>query len=359
MSNAKSASKTTITPDVNPSAKKPWWQRGIFGPNGFIGKWFYRFFKGLFTQREIMSESSLFLYNRAMSDIRVLGKNAEIIDNEKFGKEEFLIFVKLKYLLRKNMNEYEGIADSIKLLQVAIDAKDSFIALYQTELSFRGSKQQDFYQYTEGLLSHYDNTQAFRDNVQVRLAETLTQIKTEEGRVALQAYAKHLDRLSERDLGLKLLSLFKSFQLADYGILRQISDVIQGLDKADLQSHAVLMSVVMANYNAFEKIARIISLPSHRVNPDTFARVVKYIALDYRYAVSFIKFDELMTVLKRWHRPYQTVIGIREAHPPHQFKQPEVFSEPLPGESTYFKYLKWLTDKKTGMIYVNFDDEES
>lgn len=350
-------SPTKLTDEPSPSPKPPWWKRGLFSPNGMIGQWFHKLLGRFFQTREMVSDSAIFLHGRAMTDIRVLGKNAELIDNEKFGQEEFLVFIKLKYLLSRNIGDYANLYESIRLLQLAIDAKDSFIAIDQTELSFRGSKQQDFYKYTEDLLGNYENIDVFRENIQVKLSEVIAQVKTEEGRVALQAYSKHLNRLCEDDLGLKLLSLFKAFQLADYSVLRQISDLIKALDKQDLQSYSTLISLVMANYNAFESLRKIIKVSDRNHNPDNYARMVQYIALNYRHGLSFIKFDELMSILKRWYRPYQTLIGIREAHPPHLYKQPLAFQEPIAGESTYFKYVNWLTDKKAGITYIDFETD--
>ncbi|MEB3310664.1 MAG: hypothetical protein VKJ02_10560 [Snowella sp.] len=346
------SSRTTLTPEMTHRSPKKWWQRGL------IGKWIAKIL-GLFKKREEISESSLFLHNRAMTDLKVFGKNAQIIDNEKFGNDEFLIFVKIKYLLNKSIGEYADLLPSIRLLQVAIEAKDSFIAIYQTELLYRSSTQQEFYQYTEGLLKSYENIDTFRDNVQVQLAGALSQTKTEEGRIALNGYSKHLDKLSEDALGLKLLSLFKAYQLADYSVLRQISDLIQGLDKYNLQDYKSLVSLVIANYTPFEKLRKIIRVSDRNHNPETYARMVQYIGLNYRHGLSYLKFDELMGVLKRWYRPYQTVIGIRSEHPPHQYKQPPEFSQELIGEEVYLKYVKWLTDKKSGITYVDFDTEEN
>ena len=68
-------SQTTLNPNVTSSnPQKAWWQRGIFGQNGLIGKWLHRWFGHLFKTREEVSESTIFLYNRAMSDIRILGR---------------------------------------------------------------------------------------------------------------------------------------------------------------------------------------------------------------------------------------------------------------------------------------------
>ena len=300
----------------------------------------------------------MFLYKRAISDISVLGKNAELIDNEKFGNPEFLLLIKLRYLLDKNIAEYAGIKESVELIQAAIDAKDSFLAIAQTELRFRGSKQQDFYQFTEDLLKDFKGTEDFRQQIQVEIAETIAKIKTDEGKVAMQEYSSHLDRLSEKPLGLKLLGLFKAYELSDLSILRQISDLILSLNKRDLQSYESLAPLVAANYETFEKIGKIVSLPHGRSNPDTFARITQVLALNYKYRISFMQFAELMSVLKRWYRPYQAAIGIREAHPPNQFKQPLEFQENILGEKTYIKYKGWLTDKKSGMVFLDFDDEE-
>ena len=51
------------------------------------------------------------------------------------------------------------------------------------------------------------------------------------------------------------------------------------------------------------------------------------------------------------------MIGIREQHPPSEYKQPKAFKEPIPGLEIYEKYKKWLTDQKTGMVFIDFGDE--
>ncbi|MFM1842156.1 MAG: hypothetical protein RLZZ490_892 [Cyanobacteriota bacterium] len=349
-------SKST-QPSLTPDTPKAWWQKGIFSANNWFGRWFQKHVAKYFQSREEVPESALFLYKRALSDINVLGKNADLIDNEKFGNPEFLLLIKLRYLLDKNIAEYAGIKESVELIQAAIDAKDSFLAIAQTELRFRGSKQQDFYQFTEDLLKDIKSTEDFRQRTQVQVAETIAQIKTDEGRVAMQEYSAHLDRLSEKPLGLKLLGLFKAYELADLSILRQISDLIHSLNKRDLQNHTTLAPLVAANYETFEKMGQIVNLPQFRSNPDTFARMIQVLALNYKHRISFMQFDELLAVLKRWYRPYQAAIGIRETHPPHKFKQPPEFQGDILGEKTYLKYKGWLTDQKSGMVFLDFDEE--
>ncbi len=343
----------TSISSISPESHKdsPWWNRAVIGQDSLVED-----LLGKFGKQEV-SESAIFLHNREMTDLRVFAKTAEAIDNEKFGNDEFLIFVKMQYLLRRDLNEYQGLYHSLQLLKVAIDAKDCFISIDQTELRYRGRKQQDFYNFVESLLEDHEDKAAFREQVQTRLADLLPQVKTEEGRTALQSYAKYLDQLSENELGLKLLSLFKTYDLADYSILRVISDMIQSLGKRDLLDFKGLVSLVMVNYGLFEKLRDIIGLSERQSTPETYTLMIQFIALSNRHAISYMKFDDLMKVMGKWFKPYQSMIGIRQEHPPSQYKQPKEFKEGIPGLEIYEKYKKWLTDKKTGMVFIDFGDE--
>lgn len=329
----------------------PWWNRPVIGEDSIVDD-----LLGKFRKPEI-SENALFLHNREMMDVRVFAKTAEAIDNEKFCNEEFLQFVRMKCAIAKGIGEYAGLENSIQLLQVAIEAKDSFISVDQTELRYRGSKQQNFYEYIEEQLKDHTDKAAFRQNVQTQLQQTLPQIKTDEGKSALQSYAEHLDSLSKNELGLKLLCLFKTYQLADYSILRIISDMIQGLNKHDLLDFKSLLALVMVNFSVFEKLRLIIGVSERQHKPETYARMIQYIALSYRHGLSYLKFDELVKVMRQWVRPYNAIVGIRNEHSPKEFRIPKEFTEPIPGVEIYFKYKGKLTDQKTGFTYLNFDEE--
>ncbi|MGK7942209.1 MAG: hypothetical protein AB4062_19040 [Crocosphaera sp.] len=329
----------------------PWWNRPVVGEDSLVEDLLDKLSK------KQVSESALFLHNREMTDLQVFAKTAEAIDNEKFGKEEFLVFVKMQYLLRRGINEFAGLYESLQLLKVAIDAKDCFISIDQTELRYRGTKQQHFYKFVERLLEDHEDKAAFREQVQMRLADLIPQVKTEEGRTALQSYAKNLDQLSENELGLKLLSLFKAYELADYSILRVISEMIQSLGKRDLLDFKGLVALVRVNYDVFEKLRDIIGLSERQSTPETYTIMIQFIALSNRHAISYMKFDDLIKVMRKWFKPYYAMIGIREEHPPTEYKQPKEFKEPIPGLEIYEKYKKWLTDQKTGMVFVDFGDE--
>ncbi|HAC63748.1 MAG TPA: hypothetical protein DCF68_09460 [Cyanothece sp. UBA12306] len=326
------------------------WKRPVFGENSLVDDLLQKF------NKPEVDENSLALHNREMLDLRVFAKTAAAIDNEKFSNEEFLIFVKVKCMLRKGINEYDGLFNSVELLKVAIEAKDSFIAIDQTELRYRGSKQQQFYQYVEQLLNDHENNESFQNNVQAQLADIVDQIKSEQGKKAIESYAKHLIKLSEHELGLKLLSLFKAHELADYSILRIISEMIQGLNKQDLRDFKGLMSLVMVNYQIFEQLRKIIELSDRQNTPEVYARMIQYIALSQRHTLSYLKFEDLVKVMRKWIHPYQAIVDIRQTYSAKEYKLPKEFTEPLPGVEIYEKYKKSLTDKKTGFTYINFGE---
>ena len=79
--NSKTTSPT-LNPDVRPI---PWWQKGVFHRKHWFGRIFHSVFSRFLEGREEISESSMFLYKKAVSELNIFGKNAELIDNKKFG----------------------------------------------------------------------------------------------------------------------------------------------------------------------------------------------------------------------------------------------------------------------------------
>lgn len=345
-------------PSNSAKNSQPWWQKGIFSSNNAFGRFFQKILGKFLRTKETIPEDAMFAYKQALMEIGIFGKNIDVLHKEEFlGNQEFCILVKLRYLLDNHIEEYAGIDDSIQLLRAAIEAKDSFVIIDQTESRFRGGQQQKFYRFVEDLLENFQTTESFCQQLYQQLNNTLAQVKTEEGQSALQNYTSHLEKLAKQPLALKLLSLFKTYNLEDYSLLRQISDLVQQLSNRDLRNYESLKPLIITNYNAFESLGKIINLPSNRSNPDTFMRITQVLALDYKYQVPFIQVANLLMVIKRWYHPYQTVIAIREQYPPHKYQQPEEFTNAIPGETTFLKYKNWLTEKTTGVLFIDLGSQ--
>ena len=320
----------------NQVSPKHWWNRPLWGKKSMLQllrSWLHK---------PQVSDGAIFHHNRELRQAQEIAKKAETIYSEKFSSEEFLLFVRIKGYLAAGVDEYEGLDNSAQLLKVAIETKNSFLTIEQIELRCRGSKQQEFYEFVVDLLGENLSKVEFRAQIQNKLAEVLPMMRTEEGRTALQSYLKELYTLSEHELGLELLSLFKQYQLTDFSVLKTISDIVNSLEKKDLHDLKGLVVTVKVNYEVFEKLGQIIGVPRSKSEPSTYGKIIQYIGLTYKYQTSYSKFQELVAPLSEWQKHYQSVIGVRQEYPVGEYKQPKDFAQEIPGMNLYLKYKNYL-----------------
>jgi hypothetical protein len=291
-------------------------------------------------------EGSVFLHNRSFTKISDIALKAVKINDEKFGTEEFLFYVKIKHNIRKGGEEYQQLNNRVELLRAAILAQKSFLRLEQTELRYRSRKQQEFYRFVaDNISDSSDNIdkQAFNNKVKKKQAEILPLITTEEGRAALDSYVKEINVISQYDLGLKLLALFKQYELADFSILKTVSDIVETLQAKDLLTAKNLVSLVIENYEVFEKLSPILSISKAESSPAVYARILQIIGLIERHADAYIKFGQLVELLKKWDKLHQSIAMVRQAYTSDKYTIPQEFKEKIPGLNVYQKYGKYLT----------------
>ncbi|ELS02577.1 hypothetical protein Xen7305DRAFT_00022920 [Xenococcus sp. PCC 7305] len=287
-------------------------------------------------------EKAVTLHNKTFRELKTLANRALRISDEKFGSEEFMVYIKLKKQVDQGLNEYQTIGQSIKYLEVAIAAQSSFLKLESTELRFRSRKQQEFYNFVADTISDDLDKDVFRDKVKKKLGQILPLLNSEEGRNALQSYIKEVNEISKHDLGLKLLALFKKYQLADFTILRTVSDITQQLDAQDLFQLKGLIVLVLENYDVFEKLSPIIGVSEEEHSPETYAKMLQYMGLVNRHSKAYQEFILLLNTLKKWEKPYKSLTLIREQYSASEYRIPPQFSTELPGVALYEKYKKHL-----------------
>jgi hypothetical protein len=299
--------------------------------------------------------SAIELHNLKVREANRLAQAAEAIDKDKFTQREFIEFLKVRYFFTQETEGYENLWNPLQLLEVAIGAKNSYICIDQIEMCHRSIKQQEFYNFVEKLLNPLDRS-TFKQEVHNKLEEVLPHVKTEEGKGALQRYIQELDKLAKHELGLKLLSLFKLYQLADYSTLRIISDLVESLKRENLLEFKGLMVLVVANLSIFEKLRPIISIPQQRSTVENYAKMLHYLGLANRHQKSFSQFQEMLQIMRQWNSPYHTILAIHKQYPCQDYKHPPEFKQVIEGEELYFKYKRSLTDQKTGHTYVDFGE---
>jgi hypothetical protein len=141
--------------------------------------------------------------------------------------------------------------------------------------------------------------------------------------------------------------------------MKTIVEVMNRFKEADVSDLRTVMHATMAYYDDFEILGDIIDLPEEKRSPDTYARLLQYLALEKRHQLSFMQFQGLVEVLRQWHKPFRVLMSIRQLYPADQFHQPAVFNFPIPGLSLYKKHQNSLMDQRTGHSFIAFDDEDT
>lgn len=155
---------------------------------------------------------------------------------------------------------------------------------------------------------------------------------------------QELGILSQYQLGLKLLALFKQYELKDFSILKRISDVIEGFQSKDLISSDELISPILENYESFEKLAPILGLSEAESTPKAYARILQVIGLTNRHGKAFLEFKQLVELLKKWEQPYKTIQMVRQEYTDDKYSVPPEFKQDIPGITTYQRYAEYLPD---------------
>jgi hypothetical protein len=244
-----------------------------FKRNSFWSKLTDRF------QKPRILESDEFLHQRNLDQLITIGNQAENIHAEKFGNSEFTAFVKIKSYIHRSMGEYTGLDDILAMLNAAIGAQNSFLTIEGGESRHCSSIQQQLYKLVNNLLAEELDASNFTQQVNQKLAELLPQLKTEEGKIALQAYATEVCKVAQTPLGLRLLLLFKRYQFDDFSVLRGVNSTINDLKNEDLLNLDSLLLLVMVKYDVFEKLGPIIGVSDEYNRPETYAKILQYIGL--------------------------------------------------------------------------------
>lgn len=288
-------------------------------------------------------DSAVDLHKKTFRKLMNLGNKITRIDNEKFGREEFTIYLKLRDKVEAGTAEYKKLCQSIKYLEVAIAAQSSYIKLESTELRYRSRKQQEFYNFVTENISDDIDKDKFRILVKKKLAEIVPLVSSEEGRNALKSYLQEINKISQHDLGLKLLALFKKYQLADFTILRKVSDIVERVNAQDVISEKSLTVIVLENYDTLKKLAPTIQIEEEDISPETFTKILQYMGLVRRHEKSYTQFKDLLKTLNKWQEACESLTLVRKQYSNGEYRLPEEFRAKVPGKKVYRKYEKYLS----------------
>ena len=329
----------------NTTSQKPWWNQPLWGDRSFLEK-----VKSHFAKTPI-PESTVSWHDLALQEITQLGSLLEQIDSQEFTDPEFILLLKIRLQLHKGIEGYQGLAEKAQMLNVAIEAKDSFLRIEATEFQYRGYAQQEFYQGVFNILTQQLSTDNFINEVKKLLATSQQRLKTEQGQKALNSYFQDLEHLAAtHELGLELLYLFKKYDFSDFSTIRTIDALVQYMQSLNLQEQDRLVRVIKNNTPVFEKLSHIIGLNEEHQNIETYTKLMQYVALMDKHKETYKRFEKILSQLIVWEKVYYTLTNIRKEYPSKNYQLPKTFREPLPALNVYQKYQPWLVIQKTSFI---------
>lgn len=316
-----------------------WWNKPLWGDKSMLEKIETIIHK----PHDNIPQEVIDHHQRVFAELKLLTPIAKALDNQKFSDLEFLAFVKISNLFSLEIGEYKGLRNYVALFRVAVEAKDSFLKIEQIELSYRSSKQQQFYRFVFELLEKHLSSKEFITLLEEKLSEILLDIQTDEGKNAVNVYGETFKTVAKQDeLGLKLIFLFKKYQLDDFSLLRVMSDMVQYLLGRDLGDFQDIVTLVKANEQRFEQLGKIIELPVDKTRYEDYARMLQYIVLKQKHQVSYLQFQRLLEIMTQWTHFYVIVRDIRNDYPESEFSIPPELKQNIPGLDIFLKYKNFL-----------------
>ncbi|AFZ48624.1 hypothetical protein Cyast_2681 [Cyanobacterium stanieri PCC 7202] len=319
--------------------------------------------------KQNVPESSVIAHNQLFSEIKILSSIAKTLNSESFTQSDFKFFLDIRASFARNIDQYQGLENSAELLRVAIAAQSIFLKIEQTELRYRSSKQQEYYDYVLQILTEefaevkteeeengiliaqkkappkkQYSPVLFKEKLRSKLEEIRATIKSEAGQNALDDYAESVEKLAtEKDIGLRLLYLFKKSDIKDLSILRVLSDMVDYLQSKDLKKTSAVIDLVRKNQEIFVQVTRIIGLPKSKETLENYALILQYLGLSKKHEQSAEQFFRLMAVMQEWFNLYTMIENHRLKYPAQEYNLPPEYTKDIPAVEIYKKYENMIT----------------
>jgi hypothetical protein len=316
-------------------AEKPWWNRPLFGNMTLLERLLN------IINRQAVSNLALSLHSTEWEELTRITPTLENLDGHQFNPE-FLLYISLKNQLENNQGQYQDLNSLIKIIRLALEKNSHFQTIQKIELDYQGKTQRELYDFVIQQLTSNLDPLIFKQSVHQKVEELISIIRNEPTRNALKSYLKALDVISEDKIGLNVLLLFKKHDLGNYQVFDLIETIFKKIKNQNLENLKSLVLVVKLNYEEIKKIGQVIGVNNSQNEPITYAKILQYIGLCYKYEALESPFKQLGEILLQWQKHYQNIMDIREAYPAYKYKLPPEFTQEIPGQNIYEKYKDYL-----------------
>jgi hypothetical protein len=314
--------------------EKQWWNKPLVGDSSLTEK------ITKLISKEAVPSNVVTVYRKHLRELNAKAWHVQRIEFNKFDNADFVTYTQMQVLIEKNIGDFKGLKRVIQLLELALNAAESYLLISETELQFRSPLQKSIYKFISQVLATKEHGQVLAI-IHQKVWPLIDQIKTEKGQIVLKSYLKAIDDVARYADGLELLRLFKQATYS-YTVLRTISSIAKTLTKSDTYSLKKVSLQIYDNQEVFDHLAEILEVPPEHDSPQSYARMLQFLAFKYRYRQEDLEFQQLLKRLRDWEKPYVNIDMLRQEYPPQNYNWPKEFKEALPGLEIYEKYKDYL-----------------
>ena len=319
-------------------SKQPWWNPTLWGKKSFL-----QYFREALASKKV-PENIISKYNQKIHQMRLISPILQAFDTKKMYGEEFLLFVKIQQQLVRASGEYQNLNICIGLLINALEKRHYLESLEQIEVANTGLVEQTLYNFVGEILETLPDKLEFQASLIKKVDYLLYLSESDDVSSALNSYAKSLEKIAQDNRDIQLLYFFKKYKDSQSISLNldTIAQILNQYETENLSNLDKLNQAIQANHTVFQQIGSIFGIPKDKNNPSTYAKIIQYIILRYKYQKHYLQFKRLAELLLQWQKYYLMVDAIQKEYHPYEYKQPKEFSQKLPGLELYEKYKDYL-----------------
>lgn len=318
---------------------KPWWNRPLVGDRTLVD---YMFIST--DSRQEIPERTIYLNNYATQKLEKINLTLKALFSEKFSQPDFLVFARIQSYLSKyfkQKNHY--FIQSIDFFTMIFSHLDSLSNLTNIESEYQGEIFTQFYLYSEQLAHQFLDKLVFQEKLKKRKKIIIKSINNSTEAKIIEIYTNNLLLISEVPHLLLTFYLLKRNLLNNWSLFRKIRDFIDHGQNNDLEELKAFILVVKADYDWLKALlVNIVGIKDKNVDVISLARVLQYIALNYKYESVYHQFERFLIYLAKWEKTYCYILSLKEEYPSDNYHYPASFKSKLPGFDLYKVYHDYL-----------------
>lgn len=317
--------------------QQPWWNRPLLGEKTLID---YMLMST--DNKQEIPQHTIYLHNKVWQKLELLTTTLKALLSEKFSNQDFLIFARIKGYLVKNFSQKNHYFNEIsKFLINIINNLNDLHKLAEIEQKLTGENCQQFSQFVEHCLTENLSKVMFQETIRKQLELIMFNLSDHELHL-LRKFSNQIYIVSELPNCLENFFLLKKLQLDDWLLFNQIANFAQKDQQNDFGELKSFILLVNAHTDWFKKLGEFFNILDDKKDSITYARILQYLALLYKYEASYKQFREFLKYLAQWEKTYYYIIALKEEYPINNYHYPRNFHQNIPGFEIYKVYHDYL-----------------